>query len=99
MTLHFTRVETPVHELEIWMACSSGFSFVISNESRTGPGLHGKPGLVASWRPVEENKSAIKLGGSPFSTFAEAEKACEAVLEALEQMSESQTPKIASSPQ
>ena len=41
MTLHFTRVETPVHELEIWMACSSGFSFVISNESRTGPGLHG----------------------------------------------------------
>ncbi|MBR0821227.1 hypothetical protein [Bradyrhizobium liaoningense] len=99
MALHFTRVDTPVNELEIWMACSGGFSFVISNESRTGPGLHGKPGLVASWRPVQVNKSAIKLGGSPFSTFAEAEKACETLLETLEQMNASETPKIESSPQ
>ncbi|MCP3397298.1 MULTISPECIES: hypothetical protein [unclassified Bradyrhizobium] len=86
MALLFARVDTPVNELEIWMACSGGFSFVISNEDRTGPGLHGKPGLVASWRPVEGNKSAVKLGGSPFKTFAEAEKACEDLLKALEQM-------------
>jgi hypothetical protein len=98
MALHFARVDTPVNALEIWIACSGGFSFVISNESRTGPGLHGKPGLVASWRPVQVNKSAIKLGGSPFNTFAEAEKACEALLEALEQMNALQTPKIAAPP-
>ncbi|WP_426610977.1 hypothetical protein [Bradyrhizobium sp. McL0616] len=99
MALHFVRVDTPVHALEIWMACSGGFSFVISNESRTGPGLHGKPGLVASWRPVQANKSAIKLGGSPFHTFAEAAKACEALLEALEQMNALHPPEIAAPPQ
>jgi hypothetical protein len=44
------------------------------------------------------NKSAIKLGGSPFNTFAEAEKACEALLEALEEMNALQTPKIAAPP-
>jgi hypothetical protein len=99
MPLHFTRVDTPVNALEIWMACSGGYSFVISNESRTGPGLHGKPGLVASWRPVQVNTSAVKLGGSPFNTFAEAKEACEALLETLEQMNASQAPTIGTSPQ
>ena len=60
-----------------------GFSFVISKESRSGPGLHGPPGFVASWRPIDVNKPAIKVGGSPFDTFAEAEKACEAFLSHL----------------
>jgi hypothetical protein len=99
MPLHFTRVDTPVNALEIWMACSGGYSFVISNESRTGPGLHGKPGLVASWRPVHVNTSAVKLGGSPFNTFAEAKEACEALLETLEQMNALQAPTIATPPQ
>ena len=67
-------------ELEIWSASEGGFSFVISNESRDGPGLHGKPGFVASWRPIHINKPAIRVGGSPFKTFAEAETACEAML-------------------
>ncbi|MGY8683347.1 hypothetical protein Q2941_37055 [Bradyrhizobium sp. UFLA05-153] len=62
------------------MASSGGFSFVISNESRTGPGLHGQPGFIASWRPIYLNKPAIKIAGSPFKTFAEAENACEAFL-------------------
>ncbi|MCP3459588.1 hypothetical protein NLN62_04205 [Bradyrhizobium sp. CCGUVB23] len=85
MALHFTRVDTSRDELEIWMASSDGFSFVISNESRTGPGLHGQPGFIASWRPIHLNRPAIKIAGSPFKTFAEAKNACEAFLVHLTQ--------------
>ena len=80
MALHFSRVGPAAEELEIWSASECGFSFVVSNESRDGPGLHGKPGFVASWRPIHINKPAIRVGGSPFKTFAEAETACEAML-------------------
>ena len=80
MTMEFTRVISPVEDLEIWSASSDGFSFVISYESRSGPGLHGNTGFVASWRPIDQNRSAIKIGGSPFKTLAEAEEACEAML-------------------
>jgi hypothetical protein len=80
VALHFSRVGPATVELEIWSASERGFSFVISNESRDGPGLHGKPGFVASWRPIHINKPAIRVGGSPFKTYAEAEKACEAML-------------------
>jgi hypothetical protein len=78
--MHFGRVGPATGDLEIWSASERGFSFVISNESSSGPGLHGKPGFVASWRPINFNRSAIKVGGSPFKTFAEAENACEAML-------------------
>jgi hypothetical protein len=80
MALHFTRVAPATQELEIWSASERDFQFVISNESRSGPGLHGQPGFVASWRPINLNRTAIRIGGSPFGTFAEAEKACEAML-------------------
>ena len=80
MALHFSRVSPATEELEIWSASQRGFSFVISNESSSGPGLHGQPGFVASWRPIDINRPAIRVGGSPFKTFAEAEKACEAIL-------------------
>jgi len=80
MALHFSRVGAVTERLEIWSASERGFSFVISNESSGGPGLHGQPGFVASWRPIHINNPAIKVGGSPFKTFAEAEKACEAML-------------------
>jgi hypothetical protein len=80
MALHFSRVAPETEELEIWSAIELGYSFVISSESRSGPGLHGKPGFVASWRPIDFNRSAIKVSGSPFKTFAEAENACEAML-------------------
>src|SRR6266540_3035354 len=73
MALHFSRVGPATEELEIWSASERGFSFVISNESRSGPGLHGRPGYVASWRPINLNRPAIRVGGSPFKTFAEAE--------------------------
>ena len=80
VALHFSRVGPATEELEIWSAYERGFSFVISNESSDGPGLHGKPGFVASWRPIHINKPAIRVGGSPFKTYAEAETACEAML-------------------
>ncbi|KRR14961.1 hypothetical protein CP49_23360 [Bradyrhizobium valentinum] len=83
MGLHFSRLGPPTEELEIWSESERGFSFVISNESSNGPRLHGKPGFVASWRPIDINKPAIRVGGSPFKTFTEAEKACEAMLEHL----------------
>ena len=80
MALHFRRIAPATKELEIWSANERGFSFVISNESSSGPGLHGRPGFVASWRPINFNRPAIRVGGSPFKTFADAEKACEDML-------------------
>ncbi|MCC8958026.1 hypothetical protein H8B02_32745 [Bradyrhizobium sp. Pear77] len=81
MALHFRRVDTG--DLEIWIASSDDYSFVISNESRNGPRLHGEPGFVASYRPDFLNKPAAQVAGSPFGTFAEAEQACNAFLRRL----------------
>nr|WP_035690182.1 hypothetical protein [Bradyrhizobium elkanii] len=81
--MQFSRIIGPTEDFQVWSAISCGFSFVISNESRTGPGLHGEPGFVASWRPIDLNRPAIRVGGSPFKTFAEAENACEAMLKHL----------------
>src|SRR5215831_5545838 len=78
--VQFSRVITPVEDIQIWNAASHGFSFVISYESRSGPGLQGNPGFVASWRPIHQNRPAIKVVGSPFKTFAAAEQACEVML-------------------
>ena len=61
MALHFSRVAPATEELEIWSASERGFSFVISNESSSGPGLHGRPGFVASWRPINLNRTAIRV--------------------------------------
>jgi len=81
MTLQFSRVISPVEDMQIWNASSDGFSFVISHESRNGPGFHGQPGYVASWRPLSHNRSgAIQVAGSPFKALTEAERACEAML-------------------
>jgi hypothetical protein len=80
--MQFSRVITPVEAIQIWNASSDGFSFVISYESRGGPGLQGKPGFLASWRPVYQNKPAVKVVGSPFKTMTDAEQACEVVLAA-----------------
>jgi hypothetical protein len=71
--------------MEIWSAASDGFSFVISHESRTGPGLHGPPGFMASWRPLYQNRGATRIAGSPFETFADAEAACINQLERLKE--------------
>jgi hypothetical protein len=78
--MQFSRVIYPVDEMQIWNASGSGFTFVISYESRNGPGLHGVPGFVGSWRPLHGNRGAVKVIGSPFKTFEAAEQACETML-------------------
>ncbi len=83
MAMQFARVVSRVEQMEIWNANRNGFSFVISYESHSGAGLQGRPGFVASWRPIDRNRSAIRIGGSPFKTLAEAAEACEAMLDHL----------------
>ena len=78
--MQFSRIITPVEDTQVWNAASDCFSFVICFASRSGPGFRGNTGFIASWRPIHQNRSAVKVVGSPFKTFPEAEKACEAVL-------------------
>jgi hypothetical protein len=80
MTLQFHRA---VEAMEVSSASSDGFSFVITYESPSGHGFHGRPGYVASWRPLHRSMGAMKIGGSPFKTFTEAEEACNAMLKHL----------------
>jgi hypothetical protein len=80
MALQFHRA---VADIGIWSATSDGFSFVVSYASPTGDGLHGHPGFMASWRPLYQNKTAIRITGSPFKSIVEAEDACDAMLKHL----------------
>ena len=82
----------------MWNATSDGFSFVISFASRSGPGFRGSPGFIASWRPIHQNRTAVKVIGSPFKTFLEAEKACEAVLGYLKEPSGARRRSVHQSP-
>jgi hypothetical protein len=90
--MQFSRVIVPAEDIQIWNASSNGFSFVISYESRGGTGLQGKPGFVASWRPLYQNRFAVKVIGSPFRTLNAAEQACEVMLGHLITGSPSQRP-------
>jgi hypothetical protein len=90
--MQFSRVITPVEDIQIWHASSNGFSFVISHASRSGPGLQGNPGFAASWRPIYQNRSAVKVIGSPFKTLTAAEQACEVTLGHLMSDSPSRRP-------
>jgi hypothetical protein len=83
MAMQFVRVISRVEDMEIWNANRNGFSFVISYESHSGPGLQGPGGFVASWRPIYQNRCAIKVGGSPFKSFTGAEDACRDILRYL----------------
>ena len=80
MPLQFHRA---VEQMEIWSATSDGYTFVISFESFTCPGFHGRPGYVASWRPIYQGRGAIRITGSPFKTLDEAEAACDTTLNHL----------------
>jgi hypothetical protein len=81
--MQFNRVITSVADIQLWNASSNGFSFVISYSSRSGIGLQGNPGFSASWRPIHQNRPAVKVIGSPFKTLDAAEHACEAMLGCL----------------
>ena len=45
---------------------------------------------MASWRPVYSRIRAVKVTGSPFNTFADAEVACNTMLEVLERANDAQ---------
>ena len=77
MALHFSPINTPLRDLEMWHAGTGEYSFAISHESRNGSGPRGKPGFIASWRSRYNRKPAITVQGSPFATFVQAEDACE----------------------
>ncbi len=46
--MQFTRVVSPVEDMEIWNASNNGFSFVISYESRRLSRTNRLRGVVAS---------------------------------------------------
>ena len=76
MPLQFHRAGV---DMGVWSATGDEFSFVITHESPTGPGFHGDLGYIASWRSQGSRNGAVKIGGSPFRTLAEAEQACNAL--------------------
>jgi hypothetical protein len=80
MPLQFHRA---VENMDVWSASSVGFSFVITFASSTGPGFHGRPGFSASWRQLHSSTGAVKIIGSPFNAFADAEAACNATFTVL----------------
>ena len=96
--MQFSRVVNPVVDMQIWNATSEGFSFVISYASPSGPGLHGLTGFVASWRPIFQNRSAVKVIGSPFKTLTAAEEACETMLGYLTDENDSLPRRLPESP-
>jgi hypothetical protein len=82
--MEFTRVISPVEDMEIWSASSDGFSFVISYENRSGPGFTRTPrlrGVVASDRSEQERHQDRGLALQ--NALTEAEDACEAMLRYL----------------
>jgi len=81
MSLQFHQ---PFENLDVWSASSADISFVITFASPTGPGFHGSRGFLASWRLLYSSKSAVEVTGSPFSTLADAEAACNTMLGELE---------------
>ena len=81
MSLQFRQ---SVENMDVWSATSADVSFVITFASPSGPGFHGRRGLLASWRPLYSSTTAVKVIGSPFNTFGDAESACNTMLEELE---------------
>jgi hypothetical protein len=77
MSLQFRQV---VDNMGAWSASSADISFVITFASPTGPGFHGRRGFLASWRPLQSSTGAVEVIGSLFSTFADAEGACNTML-------------------
>jgi hypothetical protein len=77
MSLQFHQA---VENMDVWSASSADISFVITFASPNGPGFHGRRGFLATWRPLYSRTGAVKVTGSPFNTFADAETACNTML-------------------
>lgn len=81
MSLQFHRA---VENMDVWSASRDDISFVITFASPSGPSFHGRRGFLASWRPLHSRIGAVKVIGSPFDTFSDAERACNTMLAVLE---------------
>lgn len=81
MSLQFHQA---VEDMDVWSASSADVSFVITFASPSGPGFHGRRGFLASWRSLRSRTGAVKVIGSPFNTFTDAEGACNTMLDVLE---------------
>ena len=81
MSLQFHQA---VENMDVWSASSADISFVITFASPNGPGFHGRRGFLATWRPLYSRTGAVKVTGSPFNTFVDAETACNTMLGMLE---------------
>ena len=77
MSLQFHQA---VENMDVWSANSADISFVISFASPVGAGFRGRHGFLASWRPLYSGRGAVKVTGSPFRTFVDAEAACNTML-------------------
>jgi len=64
MAMQFVRVISRVEDMEIWNTNRSGFSFVISYESHSGPGLRGRAGFVAS---IDQNGARLRSAAHPLN--------------------------------
>ena len=92
MSLQFHQA---VEHLDVWLASSADISFVITFDSPTGPGFRGRQGFAASWRPLHSRTGAIKVIGSPFKTFADAETVSNDMLGIMEASRAAQANKAA----
>ena len=61
MQTDVSAISPRLEKLEIWSTTSHGFSFVISYETPSGPGFHGRTGYLASQRPVSNRRGAIRI--------------------------------------
>ena len=93
MGLQFSRA---VEDTEIWNAIGDGFSFVISSESSTSPGLHGKTGFscyretekisslassIAAFFPWLLTLCVVSAGGAYLTSYQQCRKDAEDEIE------------------
>jgi hypothetical protein len=81
MSLQFHQA---VENMDVWSASGADISFVITFASPNGPGFHGRRGFLATWRLLYSSRAAVRVPGSPFTAFADAEAACNTMLGELE---------------
>ena len=58
--VQFSRVITPVEEIQTWNATSHGFSFVISYQSRSGPVLDRKVSDKRTFPAIDISRSGTR---------------------------------------
>ena len=70
-------------KLSRWTATTAQLSLAAADMFATPVAVHWSSRLYASWSLLYQNRTAIKVTGSPFKTFVEAENACNAIFSHL----------------